>query len=200
MTTLSSPNSYVGSYNPKGLCQIVGLACLAGFVVDLFVITFPPNLGNLQWRIAFMQQTSDRSIILLFGLALMMFGMLDFRRWRRRLAMFCLILGAVFCLSSILVIRDGLAFQQEALKNISNQASQVQSQIQRAQSNPGSVPNVTPEQLNQLSGALSNQVNTLKESAKTTTLKTGISSVGNLIIVGLALIGLGQYGARPPKN
>lgn len=200
MTTLSSPNSYAGSYNPKGLCQIVGLACLAGFLVDVAVITFPPNLGNLQWRIGFMQQVSDRSIILLFGLALMMFGMLDFRRMRRRLAMFCLILGATFCLSSILVIRDGIAFQQEALKTISNQATQVQSQIQKAQSNPGSVPNVSPEQLNQISSQLSNQVNTLKENAKTATLRTGISSVGNLIVVGLALIGLGQYGARPPKN
>lgn len=200
MTTLSSPNSYVGSYNPKGLALIVGLACLAGFLVDTFVLSFPPNLGNLQWRIGFMQQISDRSIILLFGLALVMYGMLDFRRWRRRLAMFCLILGAIFCLSTILVIRDGVTFQQEALKNISNQATQVQSQIERAQSNPGSVPNVTPEQLNQLSGALSNQVNTLKESARTTTLRTGVSSVGNLIVVGLALIGLGQFGARPPKN
>ena len=200
MTTLSSPNSYVGSYNPKGLCQIVGLACLAGFVVDLFVITFPPNLGALQWRIAFIQQVSDRSIILLFGLALVMYSLLDFRQLRRRLAMFCLILGAVFCLSSILVIRDGITFQQEALKNINNQASQVQSQIQKAQSNPSSVPNVTPDQLTQLSSALSSQVNTLKENAKTTTLRTGVSSVGNLIIVGLALIGLGQYGARPPKN
>jgi hypothetical protein len=200
MTTLSSPNSYVGSYNPKGLAQIVGFACLAGFVVDLFVITFPPNLGNLQWRIGFMQQVSDRSIILLFGLALIMFGLLDFRRWRRRLAMACLVLGAIFCLSSILVIRDGITFQQEALKNINTQATQVQSQIQQAKNNPGSVPNVTPEQLNQISGALSNQVNSLKENAKTVTLRTGISSVGNLIIVGLAMIGLGQYGARPPKN
>jgi len=47
---------------------------------------------------------------------------------------------------------------------------------------------------------VSNQVLSLKESAKTTTLKTGVSSVGNLGIVGLVMIGLGQYGARPPKN
>lgn len=201
MTTLSAQNfSTSASYNPKGLCRIVGFACLAGFLVDLFVLTFPPNLANTQWRIGFMQQMSDRSIILLFGLALVMFGMLDFRRWRRRLAMVCLVLGAILCLSSILVIRDGITFQQEALKNINTQATQVQSQIQQARNNPGSVPNVTPEQLNQISGALSNQVNSLKENAKTVTLRTGISSVGNLIIVGLAMIGLGQYGARPPKN
>lgn len=200
MTTLSSPNSYVGSYNPKGLTLIVGFACLAGFLVDTFVLSFPPNLGNLQWRIGFMQQLSDRSIILLFGLSLVMYSMLDLRLWRRRLALFCLILGAIFCLSSILVIRDGITFQQEALKNISTQASQVQTRIDQAKSNPGAVPDVTPEQLNQIAGAVSNQVNALKENAKTTTLRTGISSVGNLIVVGLAFIGLGQFGARPPRN
>ena len=67
-----------------------------------------------------MQQISDRSIILLFGLALVMYGMLDFRRWRRRLALFCLILGVIFNLSSILVIRDGIASQQQAMTNVSN--------------------------------------------------------------------------------
>jgi len=61
------------------------------------------------------------------------------------------------------------------------------------------MPNVTPEQLKQLSQVVSNQVLSLKESAKMT-LKTGVSSVGNLVIVGLAMIGLGQYGACPPKN
>lgn len=199
MTSISSPN-FAGSYNPKGLCQIVGLACLAGFLVDTFVISFPPNLGELQWRVAFMQQISDRSIILLFGLALIMYGMVDFRRWRRRLALFCLIAGVIFNLSCILVIRDGIELQQQALTNISNQATQAQAQIQKAQSNPGAVPNVTPEQLKQLSQVVGNQVTALKENAKATTLKTGVSSVGNLVIVGLALIGLGQYGARPPKN
>jgi cell division protein ZapA (FtsZ GTPase activity inhibitor) len=196
----SNASNYAGSYNPKGLCQIVGLACLAGFIVDLFAITFPPNIGNLQWRVGFMQQVSDRSIILLFGFALILFGVLDFRRLRKQLAMACLILGALFCLSSILVIRDGMTLQQETLKTIANRASQLQTQIDQAQTNPSAAPNIKPEQLTQLSGALNNQVNALKENARTTSLKTGVSSVGNLIITGLALIGLGQYGVRPPRN
>lgn len=199
MTTISTQN-FVGSYNPKGLCRIVGVACLAGFLVDMFALTFPLAIGSLEWRIGLLQQLGDRAIILLFGLALVMYGVVDFRRWRRRLALFCLVLGVIFNLSSILVIRDGIAFQQQAMTNISNQATQAQSQIQKAQSNPGAVPNVTPEQLKQLSQVVNNQVTTLKESAKTTTLKTGVSGVGNLVIVGLAMIGLGQYGARPPKN
>jgi len=147
-----------------------------------------------------MQQVSDRSIILLFGFALILFGVLDFRRLRKQLAMACLILGALFCLSSILVIRDGMTLQQETLKTIANRASQLQTQIDQAQTNPSAAPNIKPEQLTQLSGALNNQVNALKENARTTSLKTGVSSVGNLIITGLALIGLGQYGVRPPRN
>lgn len=199
MTTVPAQN-FSPSYSPKGLCRIVGFACLAGFLVDLFVLTFPPAFGTLQWRIAFLQQLSDRSVILLFGMALIMYGILDFRRWRRRLAMTSLIVGIIFILSCILVIRDSLAFQQQAVTNINNRAAQVQSQLQQAQSNPKVAPKVTPEQLDQASQLLSNQMISAKETTKTSVLKTGISSVGNLMVIGLALIGLGQYGARPPKN
>jgi predicted PurR-regulated permease PerM len=111
-----------------------------------------------------------------------------------------LILGIIFILVCILVIRDSLTFQQQAMSNLNNRAAQVQSQLQQAQSNPKLAPNVTAEQLQQASQLLSNQLVTAKESAKTTVLRTGVSSVGNLIVIGLALIGLGQYGARPPKN
>ncbi|UIE36384.1 HpsJ-like protein, cyanoexosortase C-associated [Leptodesmis sichuanensis] len=199
MTTVPAQN-FSPSYSPKGLCRIVGFACLGGFLVDLFVLTLPPAFGTLQWRITFLQQLADRSVILLFGMALIMYGILDFRRWRRRLAMASLIFGIVFILSSILVIRDSLEFQQQAMANISNRASQVQSQLQQAQSNPKLAPRVKPEQLEQASQLLSNQLASAKETTKTSVLRTGISSVGNLIVIGLALIGLGQYGARPPKN
>lgn len=198
MTTLSTQN-FVGSYNPKGLCRIVGFACLAGFLVDLFVLTFPPALGNIEWRIGFLQQLGDRSVILLFGLALILYGMLDSRRWRRRLAMTCLILGVLFNLSCILVIRDSLTFQQQVMTNINARASQVQTQIQKAQQDPKAAPNITPEQLQQASQQLTSQAAAVKENTKTSVMKTSISSVGNLVVVGLALIGLGQYGARPPK-
>ncbi len=198
MTTLS-PQNFVGSYNPKGLCRIVGFACLAGFLVDLFVLTFPPAIGNIEWRIGFLQQLGDRSVILLFGLALILYGIVDSRRWRRRLAMTCLILGVIFNLSCILVIRDSLEFQQQAMANINTRASQVQTQIQRVQQDPKAAPNVTPEQLQKATQQLSNQAAAVKENTKNSVLKTSISSVGNLVVVGLALIGLGQYGARPPK-
>jgi len=199
MTTLSTQN-FTGSYKPQALCRIVGFACLAGFLVDLFVLTFPPAFGAIEWRIGFLQQLGDRAVILLFGLALVMYGIINFRQWRRRLALTCLVLGVLFNLSCILVIRDSLAFQQETLTKINTQAAQVQSQIQKAQDDPKVAPNITPEKLQQASQQLSSQATSLKQNTQTSVLKTTVSSVGNLVVVGLALIGLGQYGARPPKN
>jgi predicted PurR-regulated permease PerM len=198
MASISNQN-FVGSYNPKPLCQIVGLACIAGFLIDVFALTFPPAFGTLEWRVGFLQQLSDRSVILLFGLALFMYGLLEARVWRKRLAMFCLVLGVVFLLSSVLVIRDGVALQQQAANNISNRAAQLQTQLQDSKSNPQVAGRITPEQLNQVAQQLTEQAASLKQNAQTGILKTGVASVGNFVVVGLALIGMGRYGARPPK-
>lgn len=187
------------TYNPQSLCCIVGFACLAGFLVDLAVLSFPPSLGNIEWRIGFLQQVSDRSVILLFGLALLLYGTLDIRSWRKPLSLLCMVLGVAFSLSSILVIADGINFQKQAVTTITSQAAQIESQIQKAQTDSTVAPNVTPEQLEQAAQQLKNQANTLKSNAKTSVIKTGVSSVGNLLVVGLALVGLGRYGARPPR-
>lgn len=194
-----APSYNTPSYNPQSLCCIVGLACLAGFLVDLAVLSFPPSLGSIEWRIGFLQQISDRSVILLFGLALLLYGTLDLRAWRKPLSLLCLVLGVAFSLSSILAIADGIAFQRQAVTTITSQAAQIESQIQKAQTDSTVAPNITPEQLEQAAQQLKNQANTLKSNAKTSMIKTGVASVGNLLVVGLALVGLGRYGARPPR-
>jgi hypothetical protein len=198
--TSSSIQNIASSYSAKALCRLVGLACLAGFTVDFLSISFPPALGTLQWRLGFLQQVGDRSIILLFGLALLLYGIVDQRIWRKRLALFCLILGVIFNLSCILVVRDGLAYQKESIAAIDTQASQIQAQIQKVKEDPKVAPNINAEQLQQASKNLNSRAEALQESAKSSVLKTSASSVGNLVIVGLALIGLGQYGMRPPRD
>jgi hypothetical protein len=197
---LTTPTYTNGTYSIKALCRLVGIACLAGFLIDLLVLTFPINLGEMQWRMGFLQQVGDRSIILLFGLALFMYGIIDSRVGRKRLAFLCILLGILFNLSSILVIRDSLAFQQQAFNTIERQESEVKSQIQKVQENPALAPKVTPEQLKQATQQLGDRVETLKQNAQTSTLKTSVGSVGNLVVVGLALLGLGQYGLRPPRD
>ena len=199
MTTVSS-QSFAPAYSPTGLCRIVGVACIAGFIFDVLALAIPPAFGNIEWRISLFQQIGDRSIILLFGLALLMYGSLESRRLRKRLAIACLVLGVLFNLSCVLVIRDGLSFQERAVNTISAQASTLQSQIQAVQ--PGSTQGkvkVTSEDIQKASQALTQQATSLKQNAKTGIVKTSLSSIGNLVIVGIALIGLGQYGNRPSK-
>ncbi|WNZ27290.1 hypothetical protein HJG54_30855 [Leptolyngbya sp. NK1-12] len=196
MASISSPiSNSAGSYGPRGICQIVGLVCLAGFIIDMLVLALPPQIGNVEWRIGIVQQMSDRSIVLLFGAALLIFGNLENRRWLKRFSTFCLVAGVVFLLSCLLVVADGLKFQQQALTNISTQASQIQSQIQSAQSNPRAAgANITEEDLRRASELLNTQANSLKQNAKRSVLKTGAASISNLLIVGLGLVSLGRYG------
>jgi hypothetical protein len=194
MASISSPTPNA-PYGAKGICQIVGFVCLAGFIIDMLVLALPPQLGNAEWRIGLVQQMSDRSIVLLLGSALLIFGNLDNRRWLKKFSTFCLVTGVIFLLSCLLVIADGLKLQQQALTNISNQASQIQTQIQNAQSNPSAVgENITAADLQRASQLLNTQADTLKQNAKRTVLKTGAASISNLVIVGLGLVSLGRYG------
>ncbi|HEY9698662.1 MAG TPA: HpsJ family protein [Trichocoleus sp.] len=196
MASFSTPTSNAANLSTtRGICQIAGLTCLVGFAIDLLVLLLPPELGNAQWRFGVMQQLADRSIVLFFGAALMIFGSLDSRRGLKRLSTLCMATGVAFFLFSLLVITDCLKLREQATNNISAQETQVQTQIRNAQTNPGALSgNVKAEDLQRLSEQLSNQAKTLKESAQTGVVKTGAASIGNLIVVGLGLIGLGRYG------
>jgi hypothetical protein len=202
MTSIPAQKSqkFVGSYTPKGLCQVVGFVCLAGFMVDILVGAFPPAFGALEWRVGFVQQMGDRSIILLFGLALMLYSSLENRMWRKYLVTTCLALGVGYILLCVLTIRDAVTLNSQAEQQIAAKASQIQSQIQDVQANPKPNLKVTPEQIEQAGKLLKQQTASLKDNARTGVLKTGASSVGNLVVIGLGLIGLGQYGARPSRD
>ncbi len=202
MTSIPAQKSqkFVGSYTPKGLCQIVGLVCLAGFAVDILISAFPPAFGTLEWRVGFLQQLADRSIILLFGLALMLYSNLEERLVRKYLVMGCLGLGVVYILLSVLAIRDGVSLNAQADLQISAKASQIKSQLDNVQTNPKPNLKVTPEQLEQAGKLLQQQTSAMKDNAAKGVLKTSASSVGNLIVIGLGLLGLGQYGARPTRG
>jgi len=192
--------NFGSSYNPKPLCRIVGIACLVGFVVDILILALPPALGNPEWRTGFLQQMSDRSIVLLFGSALTIYGSLELRALRKQLGVACLAIGVIYLLSCVLVIRDGLKLNDLAVKNITDQAAQVQTQIETAKNDPTAAPNVTSEQLQQASQLVDTRAVTLKQNAKTGIMKTSISIVGNLVVIGIALISLGRYSMRPSKN
>ena len=190
------PNTGHGnSSGGQTICLIVGLTCLLGFIVDTLVLGTPPAPFSLEWRVNLLQQIGDRSIILLFSAALLMYAFLDQRQLKRSLGFVCLVLGVAFMLSCVLVIRDSLILQSETLQNITNQEQQAQSQIEEAREGSLTLPeSVTPEQLKQASQQLSSQASTLKQNARQGITKAGVASMGNLIAVGLGMLGLGRLG------
>ncbi len=181
----------------KNICLIVGLTCLFGFMVDMLVLSTPVAPFDLQWRVNLLQQVGDRSIILLFAVALLMYALFDQRRLKRPLGYICLGIGVAFILSCVLVIRDSLILQRETLQNISNQEQQAQTQIEAARDGNLNLPeSVTPEQLQQAAQQLTNQASSLKRNARQGITKAGIASMGNLIAVGLGILGLGRLGIK----
>lgn len=181
----------------KGIAQIVGLVCLVGFAIDMLIAALPPQLGTLEWRVGFLQQFSDRSLIFILGAALTIFGSIGARRRLRQFSTFCLAIGVVYLLCCFLAISDTVSLQQRTVSAIDAQASQVQTQLRNAQGNPTSLgANVTLENIKRAADQLNGQASTAKQNAKRTVIKTGASSVGNLAVVGLGLLGLGRIGLQ----
>jgi predicted PurR-regulated permease PerM len=107
----------------------------------------------------------------------------------------CLLTGVVFFFLSLLAIADSVSLQRQAITTITSQETQLQTQIRDAQSNPSAVgENITAEDLTRASQLLTQQADTLKQNAKTSVLKTAAASVGNLLVVGFGLAGIGRYG------
>lgn len=197
---ISSTYHTPGSNVAKTLCYIVGIACLFGFFLDIAILSLPFDPLELAWRINVLQQAGDRSIVLLFGAALTLYGSLGNQRQLRLLAIACLVFGISFHLSCILVIRDTLILHQEAIRNINTEMTELQTQIQEIQSNPTSAEEVTPEELQEMSQSLSQEATSLKQIATTDATKSGLASVSNLVIVGFALIGTGRYGLQLSRH
>ncbi|WP_121969136.1 HpsJ family protein [Leptolyngbya sp. BC1307] len=187
-------------YNAKQVCLIVGLTCLAGFCIDTLTLGLPPSPFNLQWRVNFLQQVGDRSIILLFGSALLLYSQLGNRRLTRPLSLICLGVGVAFMLSCILIIRDSLILQEQAVGNITTQAEQLQAQIEESKGSPELLAEVTPEQIAQAEQQLTSQAEQLKQNAQTGITKAGLASIGNLIAVGAGLVGLGRFGLTSARR
>lgn len=194
-TTSERPFAALSGAN---ICRIVGFTCLAGYLFDMLTLLFPIGSGSI-WRVNLLLQVGDRSIILLFGLALIIYGFWADRSWRKWMAYASMSIGVLFILSSILIIRDTLLLRGQAVDNIGRQASELQAQVEQSQSDPEIAAQVSPEDLANASRQIDAQAETLKQNATTTLNKSSISSISNFIIVGIGLIGLGRFGLTPPK-
>lgn len=206
MTSVSSSShsrpSTSGSISGPGesILRIVGLACCVGFLIDIAVLAFPLSFGNIEWRIGMLQQIGDRSIILLFGSACLLFSSLNTRQLRKPIALLSLAVGVFFLVSSIVAIRDGSSFNKKATEAITSQASAVQKQLDEAKADASLAPNVTPEQMQQAEQELQLRADAMQKQAKLGMLKKSSSSVGNLLITGFGLIALGRVGTHSQRR
>ncbi|MFM2429603.1 MAG: hypothetical protein RLZZ511_816 [Cyanobacteriota bacterium] len=176
----------------RSVFRITGSACLAGFTLDLIVNILPLQLGELSWRMNMLQQLGDRSILLLLGLALLTISGIGRRPLRRHLGPTCLTIGIAFMLAGTIAIRDTVTLQRQTNQNIATQSIQLQEQIQQAKSNPKA--KITSAQIEEAVQQVTQKSATLQKNSQTQILKTGLSSIGNLFITGIGLIGLGRYG------
>ncbi|MEL7355032.1 MAG: HpsJ family protein [Cyanobacteria bacterium J06560_6] len=184
-----------GTYGTKNIARIIGLVCIIGFFFDMLILGLPPQ-NNAEWRVGFIQEFANRSIILLFGFGLFVFGSVGNNRGQLNLvSRFCVVFSLVFFLLCIGSIVDSIRLSQQALGTISSQETQLQAQIDAAKNNPESLPeNVDLSDLDQFSQQLSQQANSIRSNTKRTVFKTGISNIGNLVIVGAGMFGLGRVG------
>lgn len=181
------------SSRAKRLCRIVGFACLIAFLVDFLVVVFPLNVTQASWRLGTLQQIGDRSIVVLFGLALLVYG-IEHRKRLRSIALICFAIGMFFLLCCPVVAQDSLALQRQALDRIGAQASQINSRLQAIQGNPDVAAKVPPDRLEQASQQLNAQTETAKQAANNSIFKSGFLSVGNFAVIGVSLLILGRYG------
>ncbi len=190
---VSIPTQTPTGLGGQAIARIVGFTCLFGFLADMVALTFPFGAGAA-WRASLLQQMGDRSIVLLIGLALLIYGFWENTRLRKPFAYAALAVGVAFLLSSILVIRDGLVLQSQAIDTIGQQATELQTQVEQGRTNPEITANATPEDFAQALQAIDTQAETLKQNAKTNLTKASIASTSNLVVMGIGLLGLGRVG------
>lgn len=193
MASISTRNPAANSTQPGAsrLFQVVGVACLISFILDAIILALPPLLGSPQWRISFLTQLGNRGIVLLIGLAMLLYSVQG-RRLIKQLCTLCFVFGTILIVGSGLVIQDGLTLQHQAKEQISSQASQIESRIQTTQADPQAASKLKPEQFQQASQQVVAQAETLKRNAQNNIFKSASLSIANLLVAGLALLTLGR--------
>lgn len=175
---------------------IIGLACMAGFVANLLASTVPPDPMALEWRIGFMQQVSGRGILFFLGLAMAVYGSLERPALARLLALLCLVVGILFALSGVIVIRDGLVLQNQAVRNIESEATEIRSQLLTARDNSNLPAEVTPDRIEEALVQVEAQAQALLENARGQTTKSMMSMLSTQVVVGVGLLALGRFGLK----
>lgn len=185
----------VRAASPHNIFLVLGLACIVGFVMNLLSTALPPDPMALEWRISFMQQVSGRSILLFLGIAMVVYSRLG-QRASRYLALACLVVGILFLLSGVIVIRDSLVLQNQALGTIESEATEIRSQLQTAQVNPNLPPEVTPQRIEEALSQLEVQAEALSQNARSSATQSMMSMLSTQVVIGIGLLALGRVAIK----
>jgi len=198
VSSVNQPNLYPESPTLFGrnICLIVGLACLLGFSVSMLVISMPPDLFSLEWRVNLCQQLGDRSILFLAGVALLLYGISAERELTRKLSRTCLIVGVIYIMSTIVVIHDGISLRDQTFRDLASQKRELQTSIKDSQSSGQLPPDISSREVQQAAETIDERAEVLRRDAGRDILKVAVASVGNLLAVGVGLVGLSRVGLR----
>lgn len=124
--------------------KLVGTITILAALIDFLVLVIPPDLVNRQWQIATTSQLVDRGIVPLVGIALLFTGFwiesyvgnrsrssnlfLDLRFWTCVLSS---ILGIIFILLTFLHPNNVRIQSQDALTQVTEEATQATSQLEQ---------------------------------------------------------------------
>lgn len=181
------------------LAFITGLICIVGFGLDTIAISLGPKISSIEWRMGYMQQLGEYSIILLFGLALLGFSLQTNPKRLKGIAWFCCGAGLCFSLSSFLYLQDSLQFSSLAIENLSIQQQKLEQKIQQFIPQPGSFPEsvVDPAKKEQALELLQERTVSLQSNAKIRIQKTMVRTFSSLSPVGSGLVSLGVVMLSP---
>jgi hypothetical protein len=174
------------------LSLIMAMACIAGFLIDLTAVVFPLSVLSAQWRLEVFRFAGDRSIVLLIGMALLLLCLQYSRFLKRVFSRLCLLLGVAYLLTSIVVFRDTIAVRDDSTRNIDLRAEQAVQQIKSAEAPSLDAPQISSEQLQQVTQQIFQQAQGMKSNATQQLLKTLFMTVGNLLVAGMVLIAMSR--------
>ncbi|WP_035992550.1 HpsJ family protein [Leptolyngbya sp. KIOST-1] len=195
MANLSNPLPKPYDVLSQRLALTIGCLCLIGFLIDILVIGFPPNPLAPQWRLNFLQQVAERSLLLLIGTVLLIYSQLENRlQSLKTLSIACLAIGLLLGLSSLLVIQDTLTLQEQAIATINTQAAELRNRIEQGQEDAALSQQISPEAFSEALQTVDSQAASLIQETQTGAMKTLISSAGNLLLMGVGLLSIGRLG------
>lgn len=175
---------------------IVGLACLIIFFLDVMASALPLALSSVEWRLALLEEITNRAILLIIGSALLLYSAYGNRSFMKKLAVASLLSGIFFHLLCLFTILDTLEVKNQATEAVDNRATQLKIQLEDEQNSSVGESALSSKEIEQALFQISNQSESLKRDLNVDIVKVGVLHILKLVVMGLALIFMGRLGLQ----